>query len=70
MAELGKSIGLSKYIQMTLKKVKEICVKANTSYTYITLADEWDVPNSVSAQSCWNCGSHDDKLTKCRMTNN
>ena len=36
----------------------------------INLANEWNVPNSGSDISCWNCGAHDNRLPKCMVTKN
>ena len=70
MADFGKSIGLSNKTQTTLKKIKGICAKANTYYASITISNKWNVRNIGSGRSCWNCGGHDHRLTKCDNNNN
>ena len=45
-------------------------MKATTYYTSLTLANEWNVPNSGSACPYWKFGDYDHKLTKCKVTNN
>ena len=46
--DLGESIGLTNNIQSILNKIKGICAKANMSYTYLNLYNEWNVSNSGS----------------------
>ena len=48
VSDLGESIGLTNNIQSIINKIKSICAKANTSYTYLNLYNEWNVPNSGS----------------------
>ena len=67
VSNMGKPVGTGeKSSTESLKKIKEYCTKAITTFESLSLAEKWVTAKGGTIASCWNCGGDDHNLRGCK----
>ena len=64
VADMDRPVGLTSQSAQTLKRIEEICIKAEKTYLSLVTSKEWNVPQG-RVNPCWNCDGEGHNVGQC-----